>query len=235
MGFLKKPLERLLGRLLRRYPEIALQALKQWPPRISFANVPDIPQRNFEDLAWMFVSNPTNKGLLLLEFDEAAFLFHLARSKPAAQILEIGRYFGGSAFLLAVGSDDNSVITSIDIAPQNDDLLRSALERHGLLHKVNLIIGDSREAAPRKDFYDLIFIDGDHFYEGVAQDYQIWGAAVKPGGYLALHNAAAARPHAGVAPGPARLVSEITRHDREQYTRQPDVGSLAIFIRTQKM
>jgi predicted O-methyltransferase YrrM len=255
MRFFHKHLRRLLLFFLRRHPNLALDAFRHHPNlaldalrdhpnlaldalrqknSLSFANFPDRPQRNFEDLDWLLVSNSTNKGLLVLEFDEAAFLFRLVRSRPAAQILEIGRYYGGSAFLFAVASDHNSMVTSIDIAPQNDELLKIALTKSGLAHKVQLLVGDSCSGEARVDFYDLILVDGDHSYEGVLEDYEYWRKAVKPGGCLAFHNAAAGRPHTVTLPGPFRLAQEIAARDAGYYRREPDVGSLALFIRTQR-
>ena len=190
MRFFHKHLRRLLLFFLKRHPSLALDALRQ-QNSLSFANCPDRQQRNFEDLDWLLVSNLTNRGLLRLAFDEAAFLFRLVRSQPAAQILEIGRYHGGSAFLFAVASDHNSMVTSIDIAPQNDELLQIALKKSGLAYKVQLLVGDSNRGEARVDFYNLIFVDGDHSYEGVLKDYEHWRKAVKPGGCLAFHNAAA--------------------------------------------
>src|SRR5205809_253257 len=201
MRFFHKHLRRLLLFFLKRHPSLALDVLRHHPSlaldalrqqnSLSFANCPDRQQRNFEDLDWLLVSNLTNRGLLRLAFDEAAFLFRLVRSQPAAQILEIGRYHGGSAFLFAVASDHNSMVTSIDIAPQNDELLQIALKKSGLAYKVQLLVGDSNRGEARVDFYDLIFVDGDHSYEGVLRDYEHWRKAVKPGGCLAFHNAAA--------------------------------------------
>lgn len=235
MRFFHQCVRRLLVSFIRRHPGLARDALKPSPlhDHPSFGNLPDRPQRNFEDLDWMLVSNLTNKGLLVLEFDEAAFLFRLARSKPAAQIIEIGRYYGGSAFLFAVASDNDSVVTSIDIAPQNDALLQIALTKNGLAHKVQLLVGDSPGVEARPDFYDLIFVDGDHSYEGVFKDYQHWKKAVRPGGHLIFHNAAAGRLHTATAPGPFRLAQEIAARDQDYFTRQLDVGSLALFVRTQ--
>lgn len=236
MEFARKYLRRFLVSLIRRRPQLALDALKLGPSDYdySFANLPSRPQRNFEDLDWMLVSNSTNKGVLLLEFDEAAFLFRLARSKPAAQILEIGRWHGGSTFLFAVASDPDSIVTSIDIAPKNDELLQGALKKNGLSHKVRLLVGNSHEAEVQPRFYDLVFVDGDHSYKGVARDYQHWKKAIKPGGYLGFHNAARGRAHAEVVAGPFRLVQEIAARDSEYYSREPDVGSLALFLRTAK-
>ena len=231
MRFLLKHLRRLLVFFIKRHPKLAFDALRQ-KDGLSFKNFPDRPQRNFEDLDWLLGSNFANKGLLLLQFDEAAFLFRLVRSRPAAQILEIGRYHGGSAFLFAVAGDHNSVVTSIDIAPQNDELLQIALKKSGLAHKVQLVVGDSRAVEATVNSYDLIFVDGDHSYEGVLHDYEHWRKAVKPGGYLAFHNACSGSPQASTAPGPFRLAQEITVCDAVYFRREPDVGSLALFIRT---
>jgi len=35
---------------------------------------------------------------------------------------------------------------------------------------------------------DFLFIDGDHTYEGVKQDYQMYSPLVKSGGYIAFHD-----------------------------------------------
>jgi predicted O-methyltransferase YrrM len=233
MHFLHKHLRRLILSFIKRHPNLAVDALRQRHD-LSFANLPDRPQRNFEDLDWLLASNATNKKLMLLQFDEAALLFRLVRSRPAARIVEIGRFYGGSAFLFAVASDDDSTITSIDVAPQNDALFQVALEKSGLAHKVKLLVGDSEVGVATADFYDLIFVDGDHSYEGVMKDYEYWKRAIKPGGYLAFHNAAAADPYTVTMEGVVRFVAEVTMRDGKYFKREPDVGSLALFIRTQK-
>ena len=230
MQFLHKHLRRLLLSSIKRYPNLAVDALRQG--NLSFANLPPRPQRNFEDLDWLLSSNNTNRGLLLLQLDEAAFLFRLVRSKRAAQIAEIGRFYGGSTFLFAVASDDNSEVSSIDVTPQNDDSLQTALKKSGLAHKVTLIVGDSTVGEARPDFYDLVLVDGDHSYKGVKRDYEHWKRAVKAGGCLAFHNAAAARPFAHTKPGPLRIVEEIAMRDGAYFKREPNVGSLALFTRT---
>jgi predicted O-methyltransferase YrrM len=235
MRFIRKYVRRVLVWIVRRHPHIAYDVLRKRSSRdYSFAELPERPQRNFEDLDWMFESNPVNKGVLLLEFDEAAHLFRLARSRPAARILEIGRWRGGSTFLFAVAGDQNSIVTSIDIAPQDDKLLLTALDKNNLSHKVELLIGSSPDAEVRPDFYDLIFVDGDHSYEGAARDYEHWKKAVKPGGHLAFHNAAQGRLFTVALAGPMRLMREITARESEYFQRQPDVGSLALFVRTAK-
>jgi predicted O-methyltransferase YrrM len=36
----------------------------------------------------------------------------------------------------------------------------------------------------------LLFIDGDHTYAGVSQDFKVYGSLVRPGGLIALHDIA---------------------------------------------
>jgi len=231
MRLIRKSVRRFLVWVMRRHPHIAYDLLRERRD-YSFAQLPERPQRNFEDLDWMFESNPVNKGLLLLELDEAACLFRLARSRQAARILEIGRWRGGSTFLFAVASDQDSIVTSIDIAPQDDESLETALAEHNLSHKVKLLVGNSRDAEARPGFYDLIFVDGDHSYKGAARDYEHWKKAVKQSGHLAFHNAARGRRFADAVAGSLRLMQEITARENEYYRREPDVGSLALFVRT---
>ena len=35
---------------------------------------------------------------------------------------------------------------------------------------------------------DVLFIDGDHSYEGVKQDYEMYRSLVRPGGIIAFHD-----------------------------------------------
>ena len=38
------------------------------------------------------------------------------------------------------------------------------------------------------DFIDFLFIDGDHTYEGVKQDFNMYKHLVKPGGWVSFHD-----------------------------------------------
>lgn len=232
MRFVRKFVRRLVVWLIRRYPHVAYDGLRRPKNDHSFAQLPERPQRNFEDLDWMFESLPINKGLVILEFDEAACLFRLVRSRPAAQILEIGRWRGGSTFLFAVAGDQDSIITSIDIAPSDDESLQAALAKNHLSQKVKLLVGNSQNITLVPDAYDLVFVDGDHSYDGVARDYEHWKRAVKVGGVLAFHNAAKGRTLTEACHGPLRLMGEISAREAKYYSREPDVGSLALFRRT---
>jgi predicted O-methyltransferase YrrM len=116
---------------------------------------------------------------------EMEYLFSVAR-RSRRGILEIGRFNGGSTFLLAC-ANRNVPIHSIDIAPKDDALLLELFRRNGIGQNVNLIVGDSRE---RRDLgqFDLIFIDGDHTYEGCYADIATWYDDLAPNGHIVFHD-----------------------------------------------
>lgn len=59
-----------------------------------------------------------------------------------------------------------------------------------------VIIGNSHDPATRAkvedalgdETVDFLFIDGDHTYEGARQDFEEYGALVRPGGIIAIHD-----------------------------------------------
>ena len=55
---------------------------------------------------------------------------------------------------------------------------------------------------------DLLFLDGDHSYEAVLQDFEDWAPKIKPGGLLAMHDVV--HP---VHEGPRRVVDERIAND----------------------
>ena len=118
---------------------------------------------------------------------EMEFLYVVAR-RARTGILEVGRFNGGSTFLLACAAPNVS-IHSIDITPQDDELLRRQFEAHQVGSNVSLITGDSQHA--RYDTVgpvDLLFIDGDHSYDGCMADIRNWYGNVVPNGLLVFHD-----------------------------------------------
>jgi predicted O-methyltransferase YrrM len=116
---------------------------------------------------------------------EMEYLYSVARQSRRG-ILEIGRFNGGSTFLLAC-ANQGVPIHSIDNAPKNDELLRTLLRENAVGNNVVLIVNDSKISKPIGPV-DLIFIDGDHSYEGCAADLATWYAQLAEGGHLLLHD-----------------------------------------------
>ena len=210
--------------------------------RRTFATVEKWPDRveSFADIAFLFSSNLLNMGIALLSFDEAAYLYRLVRSLGPATIVEIGRFKGGSTLLMATAMDRGARLISYDLhlpmvrdvyGPEQDALLRTALARYGVDDRVELVVGDSTSAAPKQE-YDLVFVDGDHTYEGARADYDVWGNALRVGGHLLYHDAVQ-RPFLSYEPGVARLVMEIEREEASRFERLACAGSLVHFTRIQ--
>ena len=118
---------------------------------------------------------------------EIEYVFVLAK-RARHGIIEIGRYNGGSCFVFACAASSVPIV-SIDIAPQNDALLETLFRQHGVGMNVQLIVGDSREMGHQntKDV-DLIFIDGDHSYEGCMNDINSWYDHLTVNGHIVFHD-----------------------------------------------
>lgn len=163
---------------------------------------------------------------------EAEYLFILT-SRAKIGVVETGRMHGGSTFLLACANREVP-IHSIDIEPQNDDRLREILKRQGFGDNVDLIVGDSqRTKYPQIAEIDLLFVDGDHSYEGCTRDLENWYPNLVPGGHVILHDCYYGSP---VQPA---VIDFIERHEADAvqtpYTlsthwRHP-CGSMTHFIK----
>lgn len=143
----------------------------------------------FEDLVGLFSSNVLNHGASRMMVDEAAYLYRLVGSLDTPRVAEIGRYHGGTCLLLAAAG---ATVTSIDVDEslgEADRQLAVILTRLGLLDRVELHIADSRTFPYEQASYDVVFVDGDHSYEGVKADVTHWWGALRPGGSFVLHDA----------------------------------------------
>jgi len=103
-------------------------------------------------------------------------------------IVEIGRYYGGSTLILAQSASENVIVHSFDIEPQNDDELAGFVDTLGYKN-INLYVHDSADPGPSRFIdYDLLFIDGDHSYDGVYKDLEAWYDNLMIGGHVLLHD-----------------------------------------------
>lgn len=118
---------------------------------------------------------------------EGEYLFYLAKHAKEG-VVETGRFQGGSSFLMAC-ANDTIPIHSIDIAPQNDAFLKEQFVKFGIGKNVDLIVGDSQKSRYAQiGKFDLLFIDGDHSYEGCTNDLENWFPLLSSGGHVVLHD-----------------------------------------------
>jgi len=135
---------------------------------------------------------------------EITHLLERLKKEPPKIILEIGTAIGGNLFLFLSLARRDAKMISLDLPggqygggyplwrvpfyqmfPQKDQKLR-------------LIRGDSHSAGSLQEVkdklegeeIDFLFIDGDHTYEGVKQDFETFSPLVKKGGLVAFHDIA---------------------------------------------
>lgn len=136
----------------------------------------------FEDLIWLFTSDAGSRGIVRLNIAEGALLYKYCKKKRNGILLEIGRKYGGSTVLMASSLCDGSLY-SIDIKMHN-----VVSDHIGLFKdKVHLITGDSK-IIQWKMPVDLLFIDGDHSYQGVKNDVNKFTPHITAGGYVIFHD-----------------------------------------------
>ncbi|MBE0542932.1 MAG: class I SAM-dependent methyltransferase [Verrucomicrobia bacterium] len=185
---------------------------------------------HFEDLAFLFWNTPLNRGLLRQDFDEAATLFKTVRSLRNPHGVEIGRFHGASTVLLAVAAGSTGRVTSIDIAPQNDDELLRVLRRAGVADRVELITADANQ-VPWSEVLDFVFIDGDHSYDGARRDHNKWGKLVRVGGFIIHHDMAEQREFATQWSELKRLRENILEKQEQTLELVEEAGSMSVFRR----
>jgi predicted O-methyltransferase YrrM len=102
-------------------------------------------------------------------------------------IVEIGRKFGGSTVLLLEATDHTDrEVTSIDINPS---AVKSECEAVFVKNKDRLDLIDVESSQARISHgYDLLFIDGDHTYNGVKTDTESFWDGLEVGGYALYHD-----------------------------------------------
>lgn len=116
---------------------------------------------------------------------EAQYL-HMLAKRSKIGIVETGRFHGGSTLLMAIASD--VTVHSVDIEPQDDDYLKSIIDELELTN-IELYIDDSQNTILSKNLdYDLLFVDGDHSYEGALKDMENWWDNLAVGGHVILHD-----------------------------------------------
>jgi len=130
---------------------------------------------------------------------EKAKLHDLAKTVKNGFAVEIGSFIGASSCFIAAGIDCNSKIICIDTW-QNDAMSEGKRDTYNEFisntksyqNKIIMIKDYSSNAINKiKDFaneIDLLFIDGDHTYEGCKKDWDLYFKLVRRGGIVVFHD-----------------------------------------------
>jgi hypothetical protein len=139
---------------------------------------------------------------------QAQVLSNRARELTAPdQIVEIGSYRGRSAVVLATAAQEGVGVVAIDPHAGNDrgpqqfrgsaadgqrdhEAFMRNLDRAGVRGRVRHVRLGSQEALSEVDgAAGVVYVDGAHRYAPARADIERWGARVRPGGTLLIHDA----------------------------------------------
>jgi predicted O-methyltransferase YrrM len=136
------------------------------------------------------------------ERSEILQLAKLLKGFAPQRSLEIGTNYGGTLFLLCTVSPPGSKIISVDLPrgpfgggyPRRKIPLFRKFRRRG--QELHLVRADSHSPATKKRILtilggeplDYLFVDGDHTYRGVQQDFEMYSPLVRRGGMVVFHD-----------------------------------------------
>lgn len=224
---------RLVVRFFRKRIQAALlqQKLRHTAPSVfPFAHVQEL--------------NLFMDGRAYLNDAEIPMLARYARGALEC-VVEIGSAFGASSAILLMGARKDAQVHSIDpfvvdsMAPfqatkercrANVERILGAARRSNDLAKWHLHSDYSYNLVGAwKTPIDFLFIDGDHTYEAVRNDFEQWLPHIKNGGFILFHDS---RREPGAPdtvfkrgwPGPTQLAKEL--RDRTDITLVEEVFSI---------
>jgi len=211
------------------------------------------PTRPIRSLARRLRNNlrAVQKGLLASQLQDrtaqsglgnsAFLLYGLVKAARPQIVVEIGSARGRSTCFMGLALKENGSgkIYAIDPHTQtnwNDadsvdtyEILKNNVNSLGLNGVVEILRSTSEEVAGTwKLSIDILFIDGDHSYEGAKRDWELFSPFVKPFGSVVFHDtlwdlnpdSEYARPDMGVP----RLVDELRQHGYPVITLDQDFG-----------
>lgn len=124
---------------------------------------------------------------------EIAGLLQLATERRVERIIEIGTAQGGTTFLLSRAIPSTRWTLSIDLRPRHTRVLRFFNQPERTFHalggsSIGPAVLQRVESLLAGAPVDLLFIDGDHSYEGVKADLAHYRRFVRPGGLIVFHD-----------------------------------------------
>jgi cephalosporin hydroxylase len=212
--------------------------------------------RSVEEL-FEFVNGFNHRGIAIRSWqkkDEILGLLRLLEGLRPRVVVEIGTASGGTLFMLTDVAASDATIISVDLPggtlggesstlrhryppwrarlyrgfardDQGVHVLRADSHNPATVQNVRRHLGDRR--------IDFLFIDGDHSYEGVRRDFELYSPLVRDGGIVALHDIVPGGPGKHGDPGGVPVFwSEIReRHSIEaEFVEDWEWGSCGIGV-----
>jgi len=128
--------------------------------------------------------------------EEITKLLEILVKRRPRFVLEIGTARGGTLFLFSRVAAPNATLISIDIGyspfrqiPLYNSFASSCQKIYFLCmdsHEETTLLHVKKILSERR--LDFLFIDGDHRYESVKKDFEMYGKLVRAGGLIAFHD-----------------------------------------------
>ena len=159
----------------------------------------------------------------MVSSEEARLLHDLARDAKDGVIVEVGSYRGRSTVALACGSraGARAPVYAIDphepfigvlggrFGPDDRRAFYGAMLATGAWDLVRLVnLSSEIVTSAWAQRVALLWIDGDHRYEGVRRDFDCWSRHLVPGAVVAFDDAT------DPTLGPSRLIEALVRQGR---------------------
>jgi cephalosporin hydroxylase len=180
--------------------------------------------RNLEYL-YDFVKGFNHRGITITTWQKKAEIVSLLRlleQSPPKRIVEVGTATGGTLFMLTQVAAPDATIVSVDLPggrlggasssvrnryPEWRSRLYGGFGRDK--QSVHVIRADSHDVSTVEDVrrrlpggrVDFLFIDGDHSYEGVRRDFELYSPLAATGALVAFHDIVPSRPGGHGDPG----------------------------------
>jgi predicted O-methyltransferase YrrM len=196
---------------------------------------PDSLFRFFEPPSLGTIFTPQQKPTEIRE------LFRRVQELRPRAVLEIGTNYGGTLFLFCRAAAPDATVVSLDLPGGQFGGGYSALRIPyyrafaANTQRLRLLRMDSHSARAHKAVrralaarpLDFLFIDGDHSYAGVRQDFVQYAPLVRPGGLIAFHDVATVAPEIGV--GVPQFWQEVkARHEHEEFVEQGEGVAMGV-------
>ncbi len=134
---------------------------------------------------------------------EIQSFYEIVKALDAKYVCEIGTFRGGTFYLWCKAACEDATLISIDLPSDNWNKAFSP-ERRKFYQKfakssqqnLHFLPADSHQQSTKQQLVkllsseqlDFLFIDGDHSYAGVKQDFELYKPLVRPGGVIAFHD-----------------------------------------------
>jgi predicted O-methyltransferase YrrM len=204
-----------------------------------------------------FVNGFNYRGITITTWQkkaEIASLLRLLEQSPPKRIAEVGTATGGTLFMLTQIAAPDATIVSVDLPGGRLGGATSSVrnrypEWRARLYRgfgrdnqsVHVIRADSHDVSTVEDVrrrlpggkFDFLFIDGDHSYEGVRRDFELYSPLAESGALVAFHDIVPSVPDGHGDPGDVPVFWGEMKHAQTveaEFVEDPDWGSCGIGV-----